>query len=320
MAALDVGMLTSRLIGGMDVAAFDREVREKRVAKFESAIDQAQLEQLFGFSKLEALLKMEAIPPLYVDLFDAGNLRRLVDVQNKSGKSSFAVIIENLRRGATLRVRDVDKFDADLNRFARGIRRQFAAQSQINLYLTPAVHAGFAPHFDTTDVFVLQCAGEKEWRIYPQYTNKIELPLMDTPWDPERFRPSGPAEKFTLRPGDILYVPRGEMHEAFCIERESMHLTISIAPLTFADVLAKALKAAAESDIRFRRRVPWPAENESTFDEVRTEAKGLVSDMTRQIDVGALLSAERDSLRADTGTVASDGLESALRAVVEKRA
>lgn len=313
MAAIDVAALTRDLIGGMEMDSFNRDVREKQVAKFESAIPQERLLALFTLSKLEKLLKMEAIPPVYVDLFDGGNLRRLADVQSKTGKSNFAVITENLRRGATLRVRDVDKFDAEPSRLAQEIRNQFAAQAQINLYLTPASRAGFAPHFDTTDVFVLQCLGEKEWRIHSEYKNKIELPPMDTPWDPDRFRPCAPAKNFALRAGDVLYIPRGEMHEAFCTERESMHLTISIAPLTFADLLAKALKAAAESDIRFRRRVPWSVDAESGYAQVSADAIQLASDLARRIDIRGLLRTERDSLRGVSDSTPSLSLESAIK-------
>ena len=163
---------------------------------------------------------------------------------------------------------------------------------------------------------MLQCLGEKEWCIYPEYTNKIELPSMDTPWDPDRFRPCAPAKKFTLRAGDVLYVPRGEMHEAFCTERESMHLTISIAPLTFADLLAKALKAA-ESDIRFRRRVPWSVNAESGDAQISTETNQLASEFARGIDVHGLLSTERDLFRGVAESTASVNLESAVRSALE---
>ncbi len=312
MASLDVAMLTRSLMGGMESEAFDRDIREKRVAKFDDAIAPAQLEQLCSLPKLETLLRMEAIPVLSVDLFDHGNLRRLVDVQNKSGKSSFAVITESLRRGETLRVRDIDKFDPGLRRLVREIRTRFAAQSQINVYLTPARQSGFAPHFDTTDVFVVQCLGAKEWRIHPGYSNKRELPLMDTSWDPERFQPSSTAKSLTLQAGDVLYIPRGEMHSAFCTERESLHLTISIAPLTFADLIAKALRATAESDERYRRRVPWSLEGNEAGAAVLDEARELLSELAGRIDIRALLSAERDTLdpAPETGTL--DGLKSAI--------
>jgi lysine-specific demethylase/histidyl-hydroxylase NO66 len=143
----------------------------------------------------------------------------------------------------------------------------------------------------------VQCVGHKEWRIIHEYSNKTELPVMETVWDAERFRPCGAAENITLRPGDVLYLPRGAMHEAFCAERESMHLTISIAPLTFADLIGKALRAAAESDIALRRRVPWSTEGgESGFAEVVAQARELACRVADRIDVSALLEVERGAL------------------------
>ncbi len=314
MAALDVEMLARSLIGGIEIQTFDREVREKRVAKFAGAIGEQQLDQLYSLSKLEALLKIEAIPMAYVDLFDGGQLRRLADVQNKSGRTSFAVIADSLRKGATVRVRDADKFDAQLHQFVREIQRCLAAASQINVYLTPPSKTGFPPHFDTTDVFIVQCAGRKEWKIFHEYTNKTELPLMETPWDADRFRPCGDAENITLHPGDVLYLPRGAMHEAFCNERESMHLTISIAPLTFADLIAKALRAAAETDIAFRRRVPWSMEGgDGDCKELAIQVTTLVRELADRIDVGALLKRERDAIGGERGADGSGDLTSALR-------
>jgi cupin superfamily protein len=319
MAALDVEMLARNLIGGMEIQAFNREVREKRVAKFSGAIGKEQLDQLYGLSKLEALLKMEAIPITYVDLFDGGQLRRLADVQNKSGKTSFAVIADSLRKGATIRVRDADKFDAQLNQFVREIQRYLAASSQINVYLTPPSKTGFPPHFDTTDVFIVQCVGRKEWKIFHEYANKTELPLMETPWDADRFRPCAVSENITLSPGDVLYLPRGAMHEAFCTERESMHLTISIAALTFADLIGKALKAAAESDVAFRRRVPWSMDSgEGDYKELAAQARELAGKLADHIDVCALVKRERDAFGAEPEADGLGALTSALQGRTEK--
>jgi len=108
------------------------------------------------------------------------------------------------------------------------------------------------------------------------------------------------------------------MHEAFCAERESMHLTISIAPLTFSDLLAKALKAAAESDVRFRRRVRWSVSVENGDAQISAEGTQLASDLARQIDVRPLLSSERDTLQGLVSTELPDSLESAIKSAVER--
>lgn len=299
MAAFDAPGLSRSLIGGMGIHAFNADVRERRAARFAAAIDPERVAGLFSLSRLEALLAADAIPMGHVDLHDDGHLRRLADVQRKSGRSGLAVAADSVRRGSTVRVRDIDTFDARLDRFAAEVRRLFAAQSQINVYLTPPGRTGFPPHFDITDVFVVQCLGRKEWRIFAEYANRSELPLTDTAWDPDRYGPSAPAEVVTMSPGDVLYLPRGTMHQAFCTERESMHLTISIAPLTYADLVARALRQVADRDVDLRRRVPWSLEDgDGRPDDVAATVRECLAKVADRMDVGALLGAERRSLEA----------------------
>lgn len=62
----------------------------------------------------------------------------------------------------------------------------------------------------------------------------------------------------TVEAGDLLYFPRGTIHEA-CTDEDShsLHITVSVYQNTcFADLLEKvlpdALKKAAEADVEFR--------------------------------------------------------------------
>ena len=65
-----------------------------------------------------------------------------------------------------------------------------------------------------------------------------------------------------LQPGDLLYMPRGTIHQGNCLEdAHSLHITVSCHQLnTFGDLLEKllpvALKAAQEQDISFRQGLP----------------------------------------------------------------
>ena len=81
---------------------------------------------------------------------------------------------------------------------------------QVNAYVTPAQNTGFSDHYDVHDVFVLQVAGEKRWRIRePVHPS----PLRDQPWTDRRTRGRRrpprrpPLLEETLRPGDCLYLP-----------------------------------------------------------------------------------------------------------------
>lgn len=319
MAAFDARFMARRLIGGMDIRAFNDEVRERRAARFEAAIDAEQVGQLFDLARLESLFASDAIPLAYVDIFDDGHLKRLVDMQKKSGKTGLAMMADRFCGGSTIRVRDVDRFDMRLGQFASEVRRHFAAQSQVNVYVTPPTKAGFPPHFDITDVFIVQCLGRKEWRVFHDYAGRIDLPLVDTNWDPDRFRPSGTPDSITLSAGDVLYLPRGLMHQASCTDRASMHLTISIAPLTFADLISRELQRVAARNIQFRQRVPWSVDDEDGAGERIAElAQKCLFELSKQFDVSALLRAERRSLREDgIETGSSTDLTSALIGLFE---
>ncbi len=303
MKAFDAQAAARALTGGMSIQAFNAEVREKRAARFESALQPEMLGDVFDFARLESLLASEAIPLAYVDVFDGGQLTRLVDMQRKSGKTGLAVVAARFSGGSTIRVRDIDKFNVRLGALVTEIQRYFAAHSQINLYLTPPGKTGFAPHFDITDVFILQCLGAKQWRLFEDYSNRIDLPLMDTNWDPDRFKPSFVPDPITLSAGDVLYLPRGVMHEAFCTKRESMHLTISLMSLTVSDLIVRELQRVGADHIQFRQRVPWSAEEDgaNANEHITSLVRSCLSELSKSLDIGTLLRTERQALGTRTG-------------------
>lgn len=318
---LDKERLLLGLIGGMSLAAFNREVREKQTRHFEAALDPQLLDELYSLPRLEALLGHETHLLPYLDVFDDGQLRRLADMQRKSGKSGLEVVADCFRQGSTIRVRDVDKFDSRLSQLASHVRQQFAARADINVYLTPPRKQGFPPHFDITDVFIVQCLGRKQWRLFPEYANRTELPLPDTCWDPSRYQPSSTVETLTLRPGDVLYLPRGSMHQAFCEERESMHLTISLAPLTYAELLSKAVKLAADSAVELRRRVPWPNDEANADDEALIrQLRAQLAQLAAHVDLQALLRAEQHTLQTEPNLASGGELAAALSTLLERSA
>jgi hypothetical protein len=103
-----------------------------------------------------------------------------------------------------------------------------------NLYLTPRGAQGFRRHVDDHDVLVLQLHGVKEWIV----TSPSEA-------EPSQRETS---DKFTLRKGDTLYIPRGFPHEAVTTQSSSLHLTVGIHAFAWGDLLVEALKLAAEDE------------------------------------------------------------------------
>lgn len=54
-----------------------------------------------------------------------------------------------------------------------------------------------------------------------------------------------------MRPGDVLYLPRGWYHDAMTAEGASLHVTFSVAPL-YGRIMFQLLESAAMQDPAFR--------------------------------------------------------------------
>ena len=169
-----------------------------------------------------------------------------------TGVADGTKVLGEFRRGATIVLQAAHRTWKPLALFCRNLEAYFTYPLQTNVYLTPPSAQGFAPHYDTHDVLVLQIAGSKHWRIYGS-----PLPL------PDRSLPSGsvkvnigePVHELDLSPGDLIYLPRGYIHEALTSESESLHITVGIPPVTWIDVFTEAL-ALCHQDVRFRQAIP----------------------------------------------------------------
>jgi ribosomal protein L16 Arg81 hydroxylase len=167
-----------------------------------------------------------------------------------SGTAVVERVAEEFARGATLVLQALQLYWPAAALYCRDVEKQLGCPVQANAYQTPAAARGFAVHHDTHDVFVLQVAGRKRWRVYEPV---VELPLKDQRWSPELGDPGEPIRDLTLEAGDTLYLPRGWPHEATTSDDESLHLTIGMHPQTRLDALRSALDGCAEDDVEFRR-------------------------------------------------------------------
>jgi len=88
----------------------------------------------------------------------------------------------------------------------------FESIVDVNMYLTPADSQAFEAHWDYMESVVLQVYGSKVWSLYK---GGVPLSRFDQKYKPrddeigELLMP-----RVLLRPGDIMYLPSGVMHEA----------------------------------------------------------------------------------------------------------
>jgi ribosomal protein L16 Arg81 hydroxylase len=117
------------------------------------------------------------------------------------------------------------------------------------------------------------------------------------------YQPSGPADTFEMRAGDVLYIPRGGMHSARCLDEESLHLTISLSSLSMVTLLERELRHLANRNEALRRRVPWTfAGDPEETEAVRQTLRGWLRVFSEELDPARVINETREQLkRQETG-------------------
>lgn len=140
-----------------------------------------------------------------------------------------------------------------------------------NTYLTPACAHAVKAHADDRDVLVLQILGRKVWKVYKK------VPV-EFPFEHEQVGKKGnsvPPEvlngglcfenkEVTMSPGDVMYLPRGFVHEAStedsssgCVS-PSFHITIAIATHDWclSVLLSETIRNTMDGVTSFRKALP----------------------------------------------------------------
>ncbi len=160
-------------------------------------------------------------------------------------------IIERCREGASLVIEEVHKYDEYVGKFAAELSCEMSEPTRVNLYLSQPSRQGYNRHYDTHDVFILQIAGYKGWRVFD---STVKFPLFVQKFH-DTVPPTIPLLECTLEPGDVLYIPRGHWHEATAQVEPSMHLTLGIYARTGIDFLSW-LTNELRDDVRWRETFP----------------------------------------------------------------
>ena len=161
-------------------------------------------------------------------------------------------VLREFEAGATVVLQGLHYNWRPLAEFCRGLEAALGHPVQANAYYTPRGSQGLPVHHDTHDVFVLQVAGHKRWLVYDPV---FELPLRDQRYKAELGAPGDPVHDLTLAAGDVLYLPRGWMHEALTSDADSLHITVGVNVYSWIDAVRAAVDSCAD-DIDFRRSVP----------------------------------------------------------------
>ncbi|MGO4593441.1 cupin domain-containing protein [Leifsonia sp. 2TAF2] len=217
---------------------------------------QQDFSDLFSIDAVDELVSSRALRTPFVRMAKEGDVLPPARFTGPGGfgaevgdQLDSAKVLSEFANGATLVLQGLHRTWPAIAEFTRLLSAELGHPAQVNAYVTPASSRGFDPHYDVHDVFVLQIAGEKHWRIHePVHVD----PLRDQPWSDHREAVAArasetPAIDETFRPGDALYLPRGWIHSAEALGGVSVHLTIGVAAYTRHDVVREAIGRAADT-------------------------------------------------------------------------
>ncbi|NWR44401.1 RIOX2 oxygenase, partial [Regulus satrapa] len=180
-------------------------------------------------------------------------------VLNKEGRVNYVQLKKDFdQKKATIQFHQPQRFKEELWKIQEKLECYFGSLVGSNVYITPQGSQGLPPHYDDVEVFILQLEGEKHWRLYSP-TVPLAREYSVEPAD----RIGSPTHEFMLKPGDLLYFPRGTIHQADTPQgiSHSTHVTISTYQNnSWADFLLDAIPGlvfdAAKEDVALRTSIP----------------------------------------------------------------
>ncbi|XP_038261478.1 ribosomal oxygenase 1 [Dermochelys coriacea] len=183
------------------------------------------------------------------------------ETHNPVGRALPAVVWDFYRNGCSLRMLNPQAFSTTVWHFLSILQEQFGSMAGANTYLTPAGTQGFAPHYDDIEAFVIQLEGKKHWRVYGPRDDTEVLPQFSSCNFAQEVI-GEPILETILEAGDLLYFPRGFIHQGDCLpDAHSLHITVSSYQRnSWGDLLEKllpaALQMAIEEDVEYRQGLP----------------------------------------------------------------
>ncbi|PHM36574.1 JmjC domain-containing protein [Xenorhabdus innexi] len=174
-----------------------------------------------------------------------------------------AFILEQFTAGATLKLEDLNFRHGKISKLCKKLEEVFGGYVFAKPFLTGVNFSGLEVHFDTTEVFVIQLEGRKEWSVWNKIIENPTHPLQQNLKDVDL---GSPVIKAVLEPGDLLYIPAGAPHSAKCLNDYSLHMSIGLEPTKMFEVIEGYLRLMAEQVAELRQNI-YPFTNLAESDK-----------------------------------------------------
>lgn len=209
---------------------------------------------LLTLDQVERLVDLDCLTPRQTVLVKDG--QRVAPSAYVAGERlKPGAVRAHIEQGYTLSLRRLHEIIPALAMFCRTVADELGHPVQANAYRTPPGAQGFRHHWDTHTAVIAQLSGQKVWELY--------RPLVPDPMSPHQnwgligftdeqkafLAASAPDQTVTLRPGDVLWIPRGWIHNPHApagAADPSLHLTLGVLNRTRYWLAEQLLLQAAE--------------------------------------------------------------------------
>ncbi|CAJ1923173.1 unnamed protein product [Cylindrotheca closterium] len=223
-------------------------------------------------------------------IFQNRELKSQEETQGLYGSSLFAPYLD----GCSVVLNHGDLLSPWIAAICQDLQSEFP-HVYANTYLTPPDSQAVPPHADDRDVFILQLVGSKQWKVYERVPIPYPYPDEQVGKEGIPVHPTilnGPlCIDTTLQPGDVLYMPRGFVHEASSPSNDlSFHVTIAIAThdWSLAGLISRETNRILTNVIDYRQStLPLASTTPATL---QSQLSTALSMLQEEITVDSLLS------------------------------
>jgi len=270
------------LLGGRDASYYDALIT---VADLERIISNSDVR----YPAIQLAKEGGYLPPsMFTQAVKPGG-------ESLAGLPDARKVMDEYRQGASIALSAIQKTWPPLGAFCARLETLLDHAVHANAYITPGNADGFTAHYDVHEVFVLQIAGSKRWRLYPP---AVQLPYRTQLCTPQTYSGQAPMTEIELQAGDLLYLPRGVGHSTTTSDSFSAHVTIGVTVHTWVDLIRECLQTTIDQ-VELRRALPPGFANRGEVTPLLRKTLGdALTKLGQEIDMDALLGSFASRVRA----------------------
>lgn len=228
----DLGLASGlqRILAPVNPQEFLHTIWNKKSLHIEGSPE--KFAELFSWHEFNQILAQHRLEPPRLRLEQAGKSEESLAFlgsrpARRGGNITFPdipTLYEHLKAGATLVLDSVDEVNTNISRLCELLTRDLQAHVEVNAYSCWKAEEGFGVHWDDHDLFVVQIAGRKHWRMYEQARRSPLYRDVESNLE----APTEVLWEKVIGPGDVIYIPRGHWHAAVGIGEPTLHLTFGV--------------------------------------------------------------------------------------------